>query len=41
MGFRLVTFAKDSSVLEAAMRRELEATAGEALSAGAAAKGYT
>jgi 4-hydroxy-2-oxoheptanedioate aldolase len=40
MGFRLVTFAKDSSVLESAMRRELEAAAGETLAA-AAAKGYT
>jgi 4-hydroxy-2-oxoheptanedioate aldolase len=29
MGFRLVTFAKDSSVLQAAMRRELEGALGE------------
>jgi 4-hydroxy-2-oxoheptanedioate aldolase len=40
-GFGLVTFAKDSSVLQAAMRKELEAAAGEAGAAGAGVRGYT
>ncbi|HZV50105.1 MAG TPA: aldolase/citrate lyase family protein [Candidatus Dormibacteraeota bacterium] len=41
MGFQLVTFAKDSSVLQAAMRRELEAALGEARPAAAGRDGYT